>query len=113
MYTTNITALKRNPSFALRQAEQEPVLVLKGTEPNALILHLDKELMDAESSLKPALAAILYKNGVFSLGAAAKFSGLAYADFICHLAGLGIDIVQADETVAQERQDVSAWLKPS
>jgi len=44
--------LKKNPSLALRQAEQAPVLVLKGDEPNTLIIHLDKSGMDGEHVLQ-------------------------------------------------------------
>ena len=35
MYATNVRNLKRNPSEALRQAEAEPVLIMKGNQPNA------------------------------------------------------------------------------
>lgn len=73
----------------------------------------EQDKPDTTVSLKPALAALLYKEGVLSLGAAARISGLVYADFISHLADLDIAVVQIDETVAYETQDVSAWLKPS
>lgn len=110
MYSTNVRDLKKNLSQALRQAEQEPVLVLKGNQPNALILHLKDSLLETEQGLKPALAASLYKDGTLSLGAAAKLSGMVLPDFIQHLADLGIDIVKADETTDQEVQDLSQWL---
>lgn len=113
MYATNVRDLKKNPSLALRQAREEPVLILKGNEPDAVLLHLDKSLTETEKSLRPALAAVLFREGVLSLGAAAKLSSLTLVDFIQHLDDLGIEIVKADETVDQEARDVRAWLKSS
>ncbi|MCP4699990.1 MAG: prevent-host-death protein [Gammaproteobacteria bacterium] len=113
MYAVNVRNLKKNPSLALRQARLEPVLILKGNEPDALLLHLDKSITETEKNLRPALAAVLYREGVLSLGAAARLSSLALIDFIRHLDSLGIEIVTADETVEQETRDVSAWLKSS
>ncbi len=109
MFATNVRNLKKNPSRALREAERAPVLVLKGDQPNALIIHLDKSLMESERGLRPAMAASLYKDKTLSLGAAARLSGLSLGQFIDHLADLGIDIVREDETVAQEAQDIGVW----
>ena len=67
MYATNVRNLKRNPSEALRHAELEPVLILKGNQPNALILNLKSSLGDMGEQLKPALAASLFKDRVLSL----------------------------------------------
>ncbi len=110
MYATNVRELKKNPSLALRQAKDAPVLILKGDEPDALLIHLDESLSKTEMGLRPALAANLYKEGVMSLGKASKLSGLAMSDFIRHLGSLGIEIVKLDETTAYETKDLSAWL---
>lgn len=110
MYATNVRELKKNPSLALRQAREAPVLILKGDEPDALLIHLDESLSKTEGGLRPALAANLYKEGVMSLGKASKLSGLAMSDFIRHLSSLGIEIVKVDETTAHETKDLSAWL---
>lgn len=110
MYATNVRELKKNPSLALRHAEKEPVLIMKGTEPNALLIHLDETLSKTESGLRPALAASLYRDGIMSLGKASKLSGLCMSDFIDHLAHLGIEIVGVDETTEHEVSDLSAWL---
>lgn len=110
MYATNVRELKKNPSLALRQAKDAPVLILKGDEPDALLIHLDESLSKTETGLRPALAANLYKEGVMSLGKASKLSGLAMSDFIRHLGSLGIEIVKLDETTAYETKDLSAWL---
>ncbi len=112
MFATNVRNLKKNPSLALRHARKEPVLILKGNEPDAVLLHLETTLAETEQSLRPALAAVLYRDGVMSLGAAAKLSDLALGDFMEHLASLDIDIVRQDETTEREA-DIDAWLVAS
>lgn len=110
MYATNIRNLKKNPSLALRQAEEAPVLVLKGDEPNALIVHLDTSLLEAEQSVRPALAAALFKDGTLSLGGAARLSGMATSAFLQYLGELGIEVVRLDETTEHEAADLDRWL---
>ena len=110
MHTTNVRELKKNPSLALRLAREGPVLIMKGNEPDALLVHLDKSLTETEAGVRPALAASLYRDGSASLGKAAKISGLSLSEFISHLGSLGIDIVRPDETTDHETRDVSAWL---
>jgi len=110
MFATNVRNLKKNPSLALRKAEQEPVLVLKGDQPNALIIHLDGSNMGNEQLFRPAVAASLYKDQTLSLGAAARLSGLTLAQFIEHLSSLDLDIVQVNATTEQEAEDIGAWL---
>jgi predicted HTH domain antitoxin len=110
MYATNVRNLKRNPSEALRQAEHEPVLILKGNQPNALLFNLQTSLGDLSEQLKPALAAALFKDRVLSLGAAAQFSGLSLSEFIDHLAQLDIDVVLADQQTAKELKTLAKWL---
>ena len=82
MHTTNVRELKKNPSLALRRAREGPVLILKGNEPDALLIHLDKSLTDTEAGMRPALAASLYNGGSVSLGKAAKISGLSLSEFV-------------------------------
>jgi len=113
MYAITVRTLKKNPSLALRQAKQGPVLVLKGNQPEAVILHLEGVLKESEATLRPALATTLYRDGVLSLGAAARLGSMSYAEFVQHLAMLGIDIVSVDETAAQESEDVGPWLASS
>ena len=110
MHTTNVRELKKNPSLALRLAREGPVLILKGNEPDALLIHLDKSLTETEASVRPALAASLYGGGGLSLGKAAKISGLPLSEFVAHLGSLGIEIVRRDETTDGETSDVSPWL---
>ncbi len=110
MYAVNVRNLKKNPSLALRQAEESPVLVLKGDEPNALIVHLDTSLTKADQSIQPPLAAALFKDGVLSLGAATRLSGIPVQGFIRYLGELGIDIVRPDETTDLETKSLDRWL---
>ena len=86
MQTTDVRALKKDPSQALRMArESGPVLILKDDEPDALLVHLEGSLAATEAGLRPALAASLYRDGCLSLGRAAEVSGLPLSDFIGHL----------------------------
>ncbi|MBU2571693.1 MAG: UPF0175 family protein [Gammaproteobacteria bacterium] len=110
MYATNVRNLKRNPSEALRHAEKEPVLILKGNQPNALLLNLKSSLGELSDQLKPALAASLFKDRVISLGAAAQISGLSLSEFIDHLTQLDIDVVVADKQTAKELETLDSWL---
>ncbi len=110
MHATNVRNLKKNPSAMLRQAEVSPVLVLKGDEPNAFIVHIEKNLVEGEQSIRPAIAASLFKDGTLSLGKAARVSALPLQDFIEHLSNLGIDIVSTDETTDSETKNLDQWL---
>lgn len=110
MYATNVRSLKKNPSEALRHAEQEPVLILKGNEPNALLFNLNTSLGDISEQLKPALAASLFKDRVMSLGAAAQVSGLSLSEFIDHLTQLDIDLVVVDQQTSKELETLDSWL---
>lgn len=109
MYATNVRNLKKNPSHALREAEKGPVLVLKGNTPNAVIFHLDSTLANSENELNPALATSLYRDGLLSLGAASRLSGLELGSFIDHLSALGIDITANDEHTETEQDRYRAW----
>ena len=110
MYATNVRELKKNPSLALRQAKESPVLILKGNQPDSVLIHLDGPLSESVEEARSAIAAGLYRDGLVSLGKASKISGLTMTEFIQHLASLNIDIVRHDETVEKETQDVSQWL---
>ncbi len=110
VHATNVRNLKKNPSLALRQAKESPVLILKGNEPNAVIVHLEKTVIDAEQSVRPSLAASLFKDGTLSLGAARRLSDLTLQGFLLFLAELGIDVVKPDETTGHEVENLDRWL---
>ncbi len=109
MHLTDVRELGRDPSAAIRRAKEQPVLILGGDEPAALLVHLDTSAMD-EGAVRPALAADVYKNGCVSLSLAAKISGLPLNEFITHLGSLGVEIVSPDETTDGEVADASHWL---
>ena len=111
MYAVNVRNLKQNPSAALRQAERAPVLVLKGDEPNALLVHLDASILGTDRTIRPALAAALFKDGVLSLGAAARVSAISLQDFAIYLDELGIALVGLDETTDDETASLDKWLE--
>jgi Uncharacterised protein family (UPF0175). len=71
---------------------------------------VDKALSDTVIDLCSALAAILFRDGLMSLGKATRVSGLSMSAFIKYLGSLGIEIARPDETTAYETQDLSAWL---
>ncbi len=110
MYATNVRNLKRNPSEALRHAEEEPVLIMKGNQPNALLIHLNQSIDNTYRQLKPALAASLFKDRVLSLGAAAQVSGLSLPEFVEHLTQLDIDLVVPDTQTTKEMDTLDLWL---
>lgn len=84
--------------------------LLKGDQPKALIVHLDDSITEREEAVWPALAASLFKNGAFSLGAVRRLSGMPLPDFLDHLSKLGIDVVAPDETTDREVDDPDRWL---
>ena len=110
MHAINVRNLQKNPTLALRLAEESPVLVLKGNEPKAVIVHLDTILADAEQSVRPSLAASLFKDGTLSLGAASRVSDMTLHGFLLFLAELGIDVVRLDETTGHEVKELDRWF---
>ena len=110
MKAVNIRQLKNNPSAALRQAREQPVMVLNRHLPEALLVHLDDDSLLAEPGIRRALATALYRDRSISLGQAARFSGLAIAEFIRHVSQLGIPIVQGTAaTVDEDTAAVAGW----
>lgn len=109
MHAIDVRELGRNPYATLRRAKDEPVLILGGNQPAAVLVHLDPSDTDAPA-LRPALAAAVYRNGCVSLSLAAELSGLPLDEFITHLGSLGVEIVGPDETTDGEVMDASPWL---
>lgn len=109
MKAVSVHDLKSDPSAALREAREAPVLVMKQRRPEALLLHVDDSLL-AEPSVRLALATALYKDECASLGRAAALSGLALADFIEHVSQLGIAVVRGASTLDEDRKAMEAWL---
>ena len=106
--------LQDNPSVALRAAREGPVVVLSRNCPEAVLVHLDDDTLLAEPGVRLALATALYRERSLSLGLAARFSGLATADFIQHVSHLGIPVVSGTRaTVREDVQVIEAWESDS
>lgn len=110
MKAVSVRQLKSNPSAALRDARDQPVMVLNRQRPEALLVHLSDDSLLAEPGVRSALAAALYKDGAMSLGSAARLSGSAVADFIVHLSRLGIPVVRGADTVRQDVATLDRWF---
>lgn len=114
MQTFNVRQLKNNPSEALRSAMEGPVLVLKGDEPEAVLLHLGLGDLPEDADLRLALAVALFKAGSLSLGRAARVASLPVGELIRHLSRLGLSIAdESAEETAAELDSLDAWLASS
>ena len=105
MKVVSVSQLQSDPSAALRGARVQPVVVLNGHQPEALLVHLGDDSLLGEPGVRLALAVALYKDEGLSVGRAAEFSGLALADFIEQVSRLGIPVVRGANTV---REDMAA-----
>ena len=110
MKAVSVRQLKNNPSAALRDARDQPVMVLNRQRPEALLVHLGDDSLLAEPGVRSALAAALYKDGSMSLGSAASLSGRPIADFIAHLSRLGIPVVRGADTVGEDVATLDRWF---
>lgn len=113
MKAVSVRELKNNPSAALREARERPVMVLKRHRPEALLVHLDDESLFSEPGIRRALATALYRDQTLSLGRAAKFSGLSIAEFIQHVSRLGIPVVRGTSDAVREAEVIGTWRNGS
>lgn len=85
-------------------------MVLKRHEPETVPADLSDDSLASEPGMRQAIATSLFRDGRFSLGLAARFSGLGVAGFIDHVSRLGIPVVAGTaETVRQDIETVEAW----
>ena len=110
MKAVSVRQLKSNPSAALRDAREQPVMVLNRQQPEALLVHLSDDSLLAEPGIRLALATALYKDESLSLGRAARFSGQPLAEFIGHISRLGIPVVHGANTVREDVATLDKWL---
>ena len=114
MKAVNVRQLKNNPSEALRSAVREPVLVLKGDQPEALLVHVDFEGIPEAPEVKLLLASALFKSGALSLGRAARLAGIPVSEIVTHLSRLGIAAVDGDRAeVVSDLETLDEWLASS
>ena len=114
MKAFSVRELKNNPSAALREAREHPVMVLNRHRPEALLVHLDDDSLLAAPGIRRALATALYRDRSLSLGQAARFSGLSIAEFIQHVSRLGIPVVGGtSDTVREDAAAIVGWRSDS
>ena len=112
MKTVNVSGLKNNPSEALRQAQDDLVLVMNRNEPDALIVGVNTANVIDMPGVRKALATALFKDGELSLSRSAKLAKMTLADFIAHVSRLGIPVInQTAEEVMQDLDTLDQWLK--
>ena len=110
MKAISVRQLQSDPAAALRDAREQPVVVLNRHQPEALLVHLGDDSLLGEPGVRLALAVALYKDEGLSLGRAAEFSGLSLADFIEHVSRLGIPVVRGANTVREDMAALDGWL---
>jgi predicted HTH domain antitoxin len=110
MQAFNIRQLKNNPSTALRAAhDDDMVVVMNRDNPTALLVDLEKIATPDLDSVKVALAISLFKDGVISLGSAARMAKQNLSDMMTLLSSLDIPLtgnkakeVKNDMTVVRQ-----------
>lgn len=111
MKTVNVSGLKNNPSEALRQARDEPVLVMNRNTPDALMVNVHNTGTLDMPGVRAALATALFKDGGLSLNRAAAVAEMPLSEFITHLSRLGIPVIhQTGEEVQQDLDTLDQWL---
>ena len=110
MKAVSVRQLQSDSAAALRDAREQPVVVLNRHQPGALLVHLGDDSLLGEPSVRLALAVALYKDEGLSLGRAAEFSRLTLADFIGHASRLGIPVVRGANTVREDMEALDEWL---
>ncbi len=114
MKAFSVRDLKDNPSAALRAAREHPVMVLKRNAPEAVLVHLDQDRLRRWPEVRRALALAPYQEGSLSAGNAARFAGLALAEFIEAASRQGIPVVYGNsQTLAEEASAIKAWRTDS
>ncbi len=114
MQWVNVRQLKNNPSVALRDAVNGPVLVMKGDKPEAVLVHLEPDTIPDGDEARRALALCLFDGGGLSLGRSARVAGMDVASFITYLSRRGVSIVHS-ESADQEASlaSLDEWLASS
>ena len=114
MKAFSVRELKNNPSTALREAREEPVMVLNRNHPEAVLVHLSDDSLLGEPGIRQAIATALYRSRSLSLGQAARFSRLGIAEFMRHVSRLGIPIVPGSAPCLREDLDaIGQWINES
>jgi predicted HTH domain antitoxin len=111
METVSVSALKNNPSQALRMAHKGVVLVMNRDKPDALMVGIEcAKVLDAKG-VRPALATALFQDGHLSLVRAASLAEQPVGAFVSHLSRLGIPVITGQASDAHRDMDtLEQWL---
>lgn len=114
MHLVNVSALKNNPSEALRNARDGVVVVMNRDQPDAVMIGLQSGKLLAEPGARVALATALFRDGGLSLVRSAKMAQMPLASFIAHVSRLGISVVTHDASeVGRDMETLDQWLASS
>lgn len=111
MKTVSIRELKNNPSAALREAQQDDLVVVMNRDtPQAVLVDLARMGLPDMPGVRFALAVALFRQGGVSLGYAARVAGRPVAEMIDQLARIGIPIVNPGrKDVEHDIAAIDAW----
>lgn len=115
MQVVNAHQFVSNPSTALRSAKDHMVVVNCG-KPEALLIGFEHlaELADMPDFVHAcqAMAVSLFRDGLSSVGGAAKMADESMFDMLTSLSRLGVPVVDYDEqALVQEVAVAGSWIK--
>lgn len=111
MHAVNVRELKSNPSEALREAKQGPVVVMNRDRPDAVLIGIEQVGITDLPHVRQALAVALFRGGDISATAAARVAGLPLADMLALLSAMQIPLYGGSPDEATTEIDVgAAWL---
>lgn len=111
MKVVSVREFENDPSEVLRMARADLVVVIRRNRPEAMLVHLDEDGILSEPGVRTALAVSLFKIDAWPLGRAARFAGMALAEFIQHVSRLGIPVVKGNHgSLRQDLGNLDAWL---
>jgi predicted HTH domain antitoxin len=113
MQAFNIRQLKNNPSTALRAAhEDDMVVIMNRDNPTALLIDLEKLALPNLEAVKLSLAISLFKQGVISLGTAARMAKQNLSEMMTLLSSLDIPLTSNKaKDVKQDMATARQWLQ--
>lgn len=111
MHAVNVRQLKSNPSVALREAKNGPVVVFNRDTPDAVLVGIEQLGIATLPQVRSALAVSLFRSGDISAATAAKVAQVPLADMLSLLSDLGIPLYGGTPAdAAQEIETGARWL---
>lgn len=91
MYAVKVRELKSNPSEALREAKQGPVVVMNRDRPDAVLIGIGQVGITDLPRVRQAMAVALFRGGHIS-AMAARVAGLPLAEMLALLSAMQIPL---------------------